>query len=591
MRSIPKILSCVALTWMMMSANATSHGRFSRSRRLEGYVNVVITLKEETSVQEFIERLSFFGATLTVTFRRTHALAVTMPEELVGLLELDSQVKSLEDDAPFTSFSETIPWGVTSIQGHDSSIPPPVNTGSCFGICVIDTGLQVSHPDIPFTVGQPNIQGAEFNLNPEERWYRPAPAALHGTHVAGTIIAQMNNNMGVAGIIEDPANYCLLIARVFPDYGDVTDESMVDAALEWCVDSGAKVINLSLGGPRSNENSRAIYNSIVEEGTLVVASSGNRAGGTYIYPASYDSVLSVSAVDRNLDRPVFSVYNDQVDVCAPGVDVLSTVPKTIVYDDQGGVYEAEMLHFSSMPDADTLQAPLVVCSVDDCGDATGRVCLMERGQNSFLDKAIECQSSGGVALILYNFDDSLFSGTLGEANAVSIPVMSIPRAQGLILTGRSSVAIEFQNGGYKSLSGTSMASPHVVGVAAKIWAARPDCSNLQVREALEATALDLGSRGKDIFYGHGLVQAADAYEYLLTLPAPCGLGVGDNTDTTGGGAPDSTNFVYDQLNGSPPKKVVEEILIEGASKMAPDDSARGGLTRRRMLKGTSASSM
>jgi hypothetical protein len=133
---------------MMTSADATSEGRFSRSRRLEGYVNVVITLKEETSLQEFIDRLSFFGATLTVTFRRTHALAVTMPEELVGLLELDSQVKSIEDDAPFTSFSETVPWGITSIQGHDSSIPPPVNTGTCFGICVIDTGLQVSHPDI-----------------------------------------------------------------------------------------------------------------------------------------------------------------------------------------------------------------------------------------------------------------------------------------------------------------------------------------------------------------------------------------------------------------------------------------------------------
>jgi hypothetical protein len=206
---------------MMMSTDASSYGRFSRSRRLEGYVNVVITLKEETSLQEFIDRLSFFGATLTVTFRRTHALAVTMPEELVGLLELDSQVKSIEDDAPFTSFSETVPWGITSIQGHDSSIPPPVNTGSCFGICIIDTGLQVSHPDIvrtfvsfisftasfsratylnlqPFTVGQPNIQGAEFNLNPEERWYRPAPAALHGTHVA---VRQSNTNLNVSSFL------------------------------------------------------------------------------------------------------------------------------------------------------------------------------------------------------------------------------------------------------------------------------------------------------------------------------------------------------------------------------------------------------
>ena len=147
MRSFPKMLCLFAVILLTASADAST-GRFSRSRRLEGYVNVVITLKEETSLQEFIDRLSFFGATLTVSFRRTHALAVTMPEELIGLLELDSQVESIEDDSPFTSFAETIPWGVTAVQGHDSSIPPPVETGNCFNICVIDTGVQVSHPDI-----------------------------------------------------------------------------------------------------------------------------------------------------------------------------------------------------------------------------------------------------------------------------------------------------------------------------------------------------------------------------------------------------------------------------------------------------------
>lgn len=146
MRSLCKILGLAALVFVV--STDASNGRFSRSRRLQGYVNVVITLKEDTPLQEFIDRLPFFGATLTVTFRRTHAVAVTMPEELVDLLELDSQVESIEDDSPVTSFSETIPWGVSAVQGHDSSIPAPVDTGSCFSICVIDTGLQVSHPDI-----------------------------------------------------------------------------------------------------------------------------------------------------------------------------------------------------------------------------------------------------------------------------------------------------------------------------------------------------------------------------------------------------------------------------------------------------------
>ncbi len=77
---------------------------------------------------------------------------------------------------------------------------------------------------------------------------------------------------------------------------------------------------------------------------------------------------------------------------------------------------------------------------------------------------------------------------------------------------------------YKSVEGTSAAAPFVSGVAARIWAARPQCTNLQVRQALEGSALDLGTAGKDDQYGHGLMQAKAAYLYLLGLPAPCGDG-------------------------------------------------------------------
>lgn len=400
----------------------------------------------------------------------------------------------------------------------------------------------------------------------------------------------MNNDLGIAGILEDSSDYCLLIARVFPDYGDVTDESVIDAALEWCADSGAKVINLSLGGPKSNENTRAVFQAVVDEGVLVVASSGNNAGGIYIFPASYDHVMSVAAVDRNLERPFFSVYNDQVDVSAPGVDIMSTVIRTVVVDDQGAEYEVDMLHFSYIPDEDTMEADVAVCGLDNCDNAYGKICIMERGLSSFNDKAVECESNGGLALIIYNNDNREFKGTLGESNSISIPVMSMTRDPGLVLTGSKSVSIAFQHGGYMSVSGTSMASPHVTAVAAKIWAARPGCSNLQIREAIEASALDLGSSGKDIFYGHGLVQAADAYQYLLTMDPPCGLTDAEMAGASGGsnnsgGAPDDAYLDSVLLDETPPKKVVEDVDIEGASKMV-EEEFRGGLTRRRMVKGT-----
>jgi subtilisin family serine protease len=69
--------------------------------------------------------------------------------------------------------------------------------------------------------------------------------------------------------------------------------------------------------------------------------------------------------------------------------------------------------------------------------------------------------------------------------------------------------------GYEAWGGTSMATPHVSGAAALIWSANPDWTNVQIREAMDATALDLGQEGRDVHYGFGLVQAYDALQYLM----------------------------------------------------------------------------
>jgi len=59
-----------------------------------------------------------------------------------------------------------------------------------------------------------------------------------------------------------------------------------------------------------------------------------------------------------------------------------------------------------------------------------------------------------------------------------------------------------------------MATPHVSGVAALIWSANPSWTNVQIREAMAATAMDLGEAGRDVYFGYGLVQAKDALNYL-----------------------------------------------------------------------------
>ena len=84
-----------------------------------------------------------------------------------------------------------------------------------------------------------------------------------------------------------------------------------------------------------------------------------------------------------------------------------------------------------------------------------------------------------------------------------------------------SVVLALREGsGYEAWGGTSMATPHVAGVAALLWSARPDASNIEIRQAMTATALDLGVEGRDIAYGFGLVQAYDALQYLQQAIKP-----------------------------------------------------------------------
>ena len=129
---------------------------------------------------------------------------------------------------------------------------------------------------------------------------------------------------------------------------------------------------------------------------------------------------------------------------------------------------------------------------------------------------------GGVAAVIYNNAEGLFSGTLGEAGdwivAISISQEDGQTALGYVgaeVTVKSAAPIPGSS--YEAWNGTSMATPHVSGVAALLWSANPDLTNVQIREAMDATAMDLGDPGRDVHYGYGLVQAYDALDYLMDL--------------------------------------------------------------------------
>jgi subtilisin family serine protease len=140
--------------------------------------------------------------------------------------------------------------------------------------------------------------------------------------VAGTITAQ-SNGIGVVGV--SPGAVSMYVVRMYGDncgWAYVSD--LVFAALK-CRDAGADIINMSLGGTIGDGIEEMIFNQLYNDyGILSIASAGNDGTSDYIYPAAYGSVVSVAAVDQNNNVAGFSQKNDQVELAAPGVGILST---------------------------------------------------------------------------------------------------------------------------------------------------------------------------------------------------------------------------------------------------------------------------
>jgi subtilisin family serine protease len=159
--------------------------------------------------------------------------------------------------------------------------------------------------------------------------------------------------------------------------------------------------------------------------------------------------------------------------------------------------------------------------VSDPGVA-GKVCLIQRGTISFADKVQNCESDGGVAAIVYNNQPGLFGGTLGGVSTV-IPSVTVSDSSGAAMLGQlgSSASVTVASGNYALFSGTSMATPHVAGVAALVWSQHPQCSAAEIRQTLRLSATDLGDTGRDNEFGHGLVQAKAAVDRITANG--CGL--------------------------------------------------------------------
>jgi subtilisin family serine protease len=413
--------------------------------------------------------------------------------------------------------------------------------GTGVRVAVMDTGIDIDHPAFGGsgtngTTAFPSARvvtgwdfvGDAFNADPSSPAYNPLPTpdarpddcAGHGTHVAGII--------GANGAVKGVAPKVTFGAyRVFGCAGSTTSDIML-AAMERAQADRMQVLNMSIGSayqwpeyPTAKAASR-----LVDRGMVVVASAGNDgASGLYSLgaPSVGDKVIGVASYDNTTVRlPAFEISPDARDV---GFNTATAAPPPPA---SGSAPLARTGTTSTADDA---------CAALAANSLAGKIALIRRGTCGFYDKALHAQAAGAVGVVLYNNAAGFLNPTVAGAQAINIPVVAITAADGALIDGRlaggpvqltwgnfqasvpnptgglissfsswglspdlqlkpdigapgGSIYSTFplERGGYASLSGTSMASPHVAGAVALLLQSAPRTSSQSVRSILQNTA-------------------------------------------------------------------------------------------------------
>ena len=467
-----------------------------------------VMIKFKPGTQAVVEHaLKAAGGRVHMKVAHADVFAATLPPQALNGLRNSPHIEYIETDAPRYLTGQVTPYGIDNVQAPQTWGVGADGTG--IKVCVIDSGINAAHEDFA-GVSMTGYASAGQSWNTD--------SCGHGTHVAGTIAAA-NNTTGVVGV--SPGRVSLHIVKVFDgaSCGWSYASSVVDAANR-CQAAGAKVINMSLGGSTKSRTEETGFNSLYNKGVLSIAAAGNDGNNRHSYPASYSSVMSVAAVDSNNVRASFSQYTSQVEIAAPGVSVLSTYPFISASMSAAG----DSFIVSALTGSGQFASSGAMVHGGRCtspGSWAGKVVLCERGDISFADKVANVTAGGGVAAVIYNNAAGSFSGTLGDGVTSSIPAISMSQEDGQALVGAAlgqtasvSTVAQSNASGYAYLDGTSMATPHVSGVAAIVWSANPAATNQQVRNAMTSTALDLGAAGRDTYYGYGLVRAFNAMQVI-----------------------------------------------------------------------------